>query len=407
MVRGKLNRKSKYKLLLMKILLFILLAIILFSTCNKINKENTTNMKINWNTLSEIPPATGETIQYGLAGALAGTLNDKIIVAGGSNFADKKPWQGGTKLYYDDFYVLTFDKNQTSKWEQPELKLPVKMAYSACVSADDGIYCLGGEDEEQPLKLVLKIYLENNQLQIKQLPELAFAVSNAGAAIIGDRLYLAGGNDSVGETKHFQMLDLSNIEAGWKILPDLIEAESHAVVASQSDGSETCIYVLGGRNKTGETSTFLCTVQKYSPKENIWSVAGGLQLDGSGKFGLSAGTGVALGDHQILLFGGDKGIIFNNTERFNNRIADENDSLKREKIIAEKIESLNNHPGFNTEIFSFETQNGKLNEVGKIPILSQVTTSAFWWKGKIIIPGGEIRPGVRTPKISEIEILVE
>ena len=138
-------------------------------------------MKINWNTLSEMPPASGETIQYGLAGLLAGAIDDKMVVAGGSNFADKKPWLGGEKLYYDDIFVLAVDDNQSMNWETSELKLPMKMAYSACVSAENAIYCLGGEDAKQPLKLVLKIYFEDNQLKIEELPQLAFAVSNAGA----------------------------------------------------------------------------------------------------------------------------------------------------------------------------------------------------------------------------------
>jgi N-acetylneuraminate epimerase len=364
-------------------------------------------MKINWETLSEIPPATGDSVQYGLAGALAGSLGDKIVVAGGSNFASKKPWLGGTKLNYNDIFVFTIDENKCMRWEQPELKLPLKMAYSACVSTKHALYCLGGEDDTQPLKLALRIYFENNQLQIQRLPELAFAVSNAGAAIIGTKLYLAGGNDSVGATNHFQMLDLSDLENGWTVLPELLMKESHAMVAGQSDGNENCIYVLGGRNRTGETSTFISLIQKYSPKENRWTEASALRLEGNEKFGLSAGTVVAFGDHQILLFGGDKGIIYNRTERFNNAIAAEKDSVKREEIIAEKIASLNNHPGFNTEIYCFDTQTGKLLQIGEIPGFSQVTTTAFWWNGKVIIPGGEIRPGVRTPLVSGVEITTE
>jgi cyclically-permuted mutarotase family protein len=391
----------------MKIYSSILFAIILLSACNKIIKENNTKMKINWNTLSEMPPARGETTQYGLAGLLAGVIDDRMVAAGGSNFADSKPWLGGTKLYYDDIFVLNSAENGSLQWEQPKLKLPAKMAYSACVSAEDAIYCLGGEDATQPLKSALKIYFENNRFKIEELPELAVAVSNAGAAIIGTKLYLAGGNDSVDATKHFQMIDLSKPENGWTVLPDLLVAESHAVVASQSDGTEDCIYVLGGRNKTGEISTFLSSIQKYSPKDNRWTEAGVLQLEASEKFGLSAGTGLAFGAQRILLFGGDKGAIFNRTERFNNAIAAETDTTKREKIIAEKIESLTNHPGFNSEIYSFDTQTGKLWQVGEIPGLSQVTTTAFWWNGKVIIPGGEIRPGVRTPKISEVEITLE
>lgn len=383
----------------------IITLVLLTYSCTQNHK--TESMKLSWNILSEMPPAAGDTIQFGLAGVLAGAINEKIIVAGGSNFADKLPWMGGTKLYYNDIFILNTDKSDSVKWELPELKLPFKMAYSANISTNDAIYCLGGEDAVHPLNLALKIYFENNQLQIKELPRLKFAVSNAGAAIIGSKIFVAGGNDSVGATKHFQLLDLSNIESGWTVLPNLPEAESHAVVVSQSDGKEDCIYILGGRNKNGITSTFLSSILKYSPSENSWSKVGILQLKGKEEFGLSAGTGIAFKNQYILLFGGDKGIIFNQTEKYNNAIEKETDTLKRKKLISEKIESLTNHPGFSKEVLCFNTNTGKLEHLSEIPGFSQVTTSAFMWQGKVIIPCGEIRPGVRTPLINEASITLK
>jgi N-acetylneuraminic acid mutarotase len=278
------------------------------------------------------------------------------------------------------------------------------MAYSASVSFENAIYCFGGEDAVQPLNSALKIYFENNRIQIKQLPALPFAVSNAGVAIIGSKVYVAGGNDSAGATSHFQMLDLSDIEKGWTVLPGLPETESHGVVVSQSDGNEDCIYLFGGRNKSGITSTFLSVIYKYSPSENLWTKAGSLQLDGEKEFGLSAGTGVAFGKNSILLFGGDKGIIFNKTEQFIHAFQTETDSLKKAKINAEKIELLSNHPGFSREILCFNTHSGKLKLVGEIPGLSQVTTCAFWRDNKVIIPGGEIRPGVRSSAVRAVSV---
>lgn len=356
-------------------------------------------MNISWDTLAEIPPPTWQEIQYGLAGVLAGSIGEKIVIAGGSNFADKIPWLGGTKLFYDDIFLVAETQKDEFIWELSELKLPAKMAYSASVSFENAIYCFGGEDPAQPLDFVLKIYFENNSLQIKQLPVLPIAVSNAGAAIIDSKVYVAGGNDSVGATSHFQMLDLSDIEKGWTVLPGLPEVESHGVVVSQSDGKEECIYVLGGRNKTGITSTFFSSIYKYSPSENSWTKTSSLQLDGGKEFGLSAGTGVAFGNNSILLFGGDKGIIFNKTEQLINAFQTETDSLKKAKINAEKIELLSNHPGFSKEILCFDTHSGKLELVGEIPGLTQVTTCAFWRDNKVIIPGGEIRPGVRSSAV--------
>jgi hypothetical protein len=110
-------------------------------------------------------------------------------------------------------------------------------------------------------------------------------------------------------------MDLERPEAGWQVLPDLPIALSHAVVAAQSDGTEICIYVLGGRNKSGITSSFLSDIWKYSPSAKIWQKAGKLKLARQSVFGLSAGTGLAYGDHAILIFGGDKGAVFNETER--------------------------------------------------------------------------------------------
>lgn len=382
-----------------------LIVVILLNSCNDFKKGET--MKISWNTLSEMPPAIEDSVQYGLAGVLAGSFNGKIIIAGGSNFADKFPWLGGPKLYYDDIFILTSDKNDSLKWELPKAKLPYKMAYSASVSTKDAIYCFGGEDFTQPFKSAFKIYFENNRLQIKELPQLQFAVSNAGAAIIGSKIFVAGGNDSTGATKHFQMLNLSDTEKGWTVLPELPEAESHAVVVTQLDGKEDCIYVFGGRHKTGVTSTFLSNIQKYSPSENSWTKVGVLQIEGQKEFGLSAGTGIAFGKQYILLFGGDKGVNFNRTERFNNAIETETDSIKKQKTVTNKIKSLTNHPGFGKSILCFNTRTGKLEKLGEIPGLSQVTTTAFLWNGKVIIPGGEVRPGVRTSIIREATITLE
>ena len=38
--------------------------------------------------------------------AVAGVSGGALLVAGGANFPDKKPWQGGTKVWYDTVFVL-------------------------------------------------------------------------------------------------------------------------------------------------------------------------------------------------------------------------------------------------------------------------------------------------------------
>ena len=65
---------------------------------------------------------------------------------------------------------------------------------------------------------------------------------------------------------------------------------------------------------------------------------------------------------------------------------------------------LTHHPGFSKQILAYNTRSGKWSEIGEIPVESPATTVAYPWKGKIVIPSGEIRPGVRTDKVLLVEI---
>ena len=53
------------------------------------------------------PPASGGVKNPGVAGAFIGGIGDRIVVAGGSNFAQGAPWDGGAKQFEDAIYLLT------------------------------------------------------------------------------------------------------------------------------------------------------------------------------------------------------------------------------------------------------------------------------------------------------------
>ena len=363
-------------------------------------------MKIEFDTLSQIPPATGNSIQFGFAGALVGCDKNQLIVAGGSNFEDNPPWRGGTKSYHDDIYIFTHSENGPDRWIQPEQKLPVAMAYSALVASGNGFLSIGGEGQYGKLDQVFQISTNGDSLHFVKLPSLPVPLSNSGVAKIETKVYIAGGLDATNATNHFMCMDLSASDIHWEKLPDLPEPLSHAVVVSQSDGKEECLYVLGGRNKTGVISTFLSTIRKYSPSLKRWSEAGTLKLKNREKFGLSAGTGVPFGDRWIILIGGDKGVLFNMTETMNDLLFKLPAGTDKEKLLAEKDRFLSGHPGFSREVFVYNTITLELQKIGDLPFLSQVTTNAFWWNNRIVIPSGEIRPGVRTPLINTLKIVL-
>ena len=133
---------------------------------------------------------------------------------------------------------------------------------------------------------------------------------------------------------------------------------------------------------------------------------GDIILEGQ-SLGLSAGTGVAAGKEHILLFGGDPGIYFNRTERLNNAIEKASGADEEQSLWKEKDEMLSNHPGFSKDILAFNTRTKTWDKLDQISGDSPVTTSAFWWGETIVIPSGEIRPGIRTPKILGFDIEIK
>ena len=80
-------------------------------------------------------------------------------------------------------------------------------------------------------------------------------------------------------------------------------------------------------------------------------------------------------------------------------IDQEKDSLRKAKLTAEKNELLNKHPGFSKDVLVYNTKNNVWTKINSIPFPTPVTTTAFLWDNNILIPLGEIKAGVRTPKI--------
>lgn len=62
------------------------------------------------------------------------------------------------------------------------------------------------------------------------------------------------------------------------------------------------------------------------------------------------------------------------------------------------------HPGFPTDILMYHTITDTWVTAGQIPVTPAVTR-ALKWDGGIVIPTGEIRTAVRTPKIWKAELI--
>lgn len=352
---------------------------------------------IKWEIAAQLPSADGKNISIGVAGPLTGVHNDVLIVAGGANFPDGLPWNGGKKKYHNDIFVLQHKTKGRFHWlNSSSQKLPFTTAYGANVSTKHGIAYLGGENENGISKsaLLLQWNRQEEKVVIKNLPDLPIPLTNASAAVYNDVVYIAGGETVNAVSDNFFSLNLNDSAKGWKQLPSLPHAVSSAVLTVQSNGKQQNIYLIGGRKKnTNAVSDFYNSVYAFNLLTGTWRQENPIPSP------KAAGTGIAVGKNSILLFGGDEGETFNKTETLIMAIAKEKDELKKKALIEQKNKLQMAHPGFKPEVLLYNTVTNNWSKLANIPFPSAATTTAVLWGKCIFIPSGEVKAGVRTPQI--------
>ncbi|MFW6163999.1 MAG: sodium:solute symporter family transporter, partial [Planctomycetota bacterium] len=372
---------------------------------------------LTWKELPQLPPAPGHAKQVGVAGPFAGVHNGALIVAGGANFPEAAPWEGGEKVWWDDVFVLEKDGAPAEEWiTQESLKLPRPLAYGAAVSAEGGVMCIGGCDAERcyPDVFLLRWDPDGKTIEAKPLPPLPRPLAFMAAAKIGRRVYVVGGQEAMKgarATRHLLVLELSEDEDGaagpWEELPPCPgPPRILPVVAAQSDGVTDCLYVFSGRNVApGQPTEMLTDAWKFHPASKQWTRAADIALPGGDPRCVMAATGIASGANHILVFGGADGRLFRELERLGQAIEEAEDDATADELKAKQRDILTNHPGFSRDILAYHTVTDTWSPAGETPGASQVTTLAVRWDDAIVIPSGEIRPGVRTPKVWQAEPL--
>ena len=374
-------------------LAILLLASVTFSQAQK------KRMSVKARIAGEIPPVSGETRSHGVAGAVSGNLGSRLIVAGGANFPDRMPWEGGAKTYHDRIFVFTKDGDRL-KADPAVLRLHEKIAYAANCPTPHGLFYAGGENEKGISGKVWLIRWPDSAAApaIDALPPLPTPVTNAAAAYCDRRIYLAGGETKSGPTDQCWTIDLGDLEGGWSPLPPLPKPVSHTVLAAVMTDYMIDLYVFGGRMKKPDgISEIYSSVHHYGPSEGRWVDLAPLPHP------LSAAAGVAVEDGSVLIFGGDRGETFSQVERTAAAIAQAKDEAERQRLTRQKNGLLAGHPGFSRDILRYEVAKGRVAKVGTLPEKPPVTTSAFIWEDAVYIPSGETRAGVRTPDIIRVD----
>lgn len=350
---------------------------------------------IGWRVAGDLPSEQRRDLPLGIGGPVVGVSHGQLIVGGGANFPGGPPWRGGHKVFYKRICAFRIDGNRL-RHAPSCATLPYGVAYSANVSTRDGVVAVGGENSQGPSSGVLLIRWNAglDRLDISRLPNLPLALTDGMAAAVDGTVYFAGGAHGWTASNKLYALDLSDVNAGWQVIGRLPERVRDGVLLATTGQSADALYLVGGRRSTKSgVSALYSSVYRYDLAHKSWSRRASLP------YVLSAETGVAWGTHTLLIFSGDRGGTFHQTQVLAAEVrAAKNPGIKRQlRIQLAIVQEM--HPAYSRAVLRYDTTSNQWTRVGTLPYYGQVTTTAVKRGREVWIPSGEIRAGVRTPQI--------
>ena len=378
---------------------FLIFFIFLMTKISKAQSFDCTHLE--WSTAAEL--MNGSRASIGFAGMAAGVSNDMLLLAGGANFPEKLPFLGGKKHFSDNIYVLEKEGNNFKWNEKNKIKLPISIAYSGYATTDRGLVIVGGDNAQGVCSksFLLQWNKKKQMVDIKPLQDLPLALTAPAATAVKSTVYVACGDEVANSSDRFFALDLSNKNPKWTELPKAPKALANASLINIQDKR---LYLIGGRTKTSKgISDLHNSVYYFDLEKKKWIQVADI-FDGDKATPFTATAAFAINNRFILLSGGDKGDVFHRIENYFYEMAHEKSDIEKQKLLAEKNELVMHHQGFSTDVLVYDTKEDKWSKIGAMPYAAQVTTGAVKWNDDLFICSGEIRPGVRSPKIIKIKV---
>jgi cyclically-permuted mutarotase family protein len=359
------------------------------------------SLKLSIGNLSNLPAEPGQEQALGYAGMMGGVHDGVIIAAGGANFPQALPWEGGQKKWSNSIYIL-----KDNAWQLSNTSLPFALAYGASISLPRGILCIGGNNSEKTSASVflLSYNKKTSEISINNYPDLPEPLSNTAAVTNGDYIYVIGGLKNGQSTNSFYRLDLKN-KTSWERLPDFPGAPRALHMAVVQEASEAKkIYVIGGRNEVkGKISKAHSSYLSYNIKSNSWEEEGEILIDQKPRV-LMGASAEAIGSMHIMIYGGSDELLFNQLENYGLKIPEETNDSIRQNLIQSRNKILNNHSGFSKNILAYNTITKKWFIHDSLATQIPVTALSIKNQDDFIIVSGEISPGIRTPKVQSFNI---
>ena len=383
-----------------------LIFLLALTSCTETQKEQ--SMKIDITTLTT--QGLEGDLQKGVSAAYAALIDDNLLVAGGCNFPDKLGFEGGKKVFYDE--ILLFNKTQ-NQW-QTIGKLPEAAAYGVSVAIPDGYLWIGGQTATNSLANCYKVqYSKEKALTLNSFPALPEPLDNFSGASVGSKVFVAGGNAS-GKASNKVFYINTATDKEWKQLPDFPgDARVQPVLAAIEKDNDTLLYVLGGFFGGDATKTPAMgeKVLAFSLKQQQWHEVALQENPNKEIFSLTGATALAIDNRYIACFGGVNHSLFINTITDlyhlgkDTSLTDEQRKQKNYDYMSHYMTQPIAYYKFNQECYLFDTHTKQWLVLNTQPDFARAGATLVGTPSEFYLIQGELKPGVRSPKIYKLKIL--
>ena len=194
-------------------------------------------------------------------------------------------------------------------------------------------------------------------------------------ALVGRHVHLCGGipkPDSTRATTDHWSFDLDHPERGWRVLPSLPAPGRILATAAAVDGGFLvfggCSLAAGADGKASRT--YLLDAWRFA--DGKWSALPDLP-----RASVAAASPAPVVGSSVFLVSGDDGAQTG-------------------------LASPADHKGFTAQILRLDQGAEAWEECGKLEVPPPVTLPVAPWQGGFIFFNGEVRPGVRTPRVFQL-----
>ena len=339
---------------------------------------------IRWDSLPPLPD------KEGFAGMFAGIVDGRLVVAGGANFPNGYPWEGGKKFWYNKIYIL--DSKQAKSWKVSSVTLPKPLAYGVSYTIGNRLICAGGETGPMPgenpaipsscISDVFSLRFHDGQLSIETVPGLPDSARDSAGAVIGTRLLHFGGikkTESKTAENKLQVLDLADSKPQWK---DATPLPASGRIQSVAASINNELFIFGGieieRDSQGIASRkmpYLKETWKFQPG-NPFELGHWIKLhDMPTDIAASPGPAWNYDQNRLAIVGG----VHSASHRLPQK----------------------GHPGWGHDIYLYDTSQDRWTTLkNSIPVgKSRVTAPSIAWGQDYYLISGEKSPGKRSPDV--------